>query len=206
MENQIAPAETSQRFLAPLSRKGRWQAMSLLSGTRVVTGATKLLPASVCERLIADLRDEQRPLGADRAPGAVARLLRCYPSAALKQRSAEEKQDFEAYCKALAEVFARFCEVDCIAVTDPVSGLPGRQQFAPAAAEVATALTELKTRREIIIANAIAHKAEGERRAIEAREDATRTTVDVAAVDALVASFKANAIFEPDPKHSGAQA
>lgn len=205
MENrQIAPA-TSQRSLA-ISREGFDRACRHLDTERPVTGQTGLVPAEVCDQVIAAMSVVQPPIGAERGALAVASLLTAYPSGVLKQRSDGEMLDLKAYRNRMAKVFALYCEADCAAVLKAGSGLPSRLAFLPTEKELKSALDDEMARRGRIIYTAKAHKKEAERRAELARIDLERASMTPEERKARADAIRARLVVQTMDSSEGAAA
>lgn len=159
---------SSQKSLTANPVDLRLAAKSLAVETKV-SGYTALLPVAMCDAVIAAY-GEQPSIGMERASGAVARLLRGFPNATLKNRGDGETLDFKAYTEALKEVFAKFGERECLHVTDPVDGYTWGHAFLPAIPEVVAALKQSKAKAELILSNARWHNIERERRAKQSAE------------------------------------
>jgi hypothetical protein len=169
---QVAKASLNNSLA--ISDAGIHKALRYLATDSKPMAHTPLVPAHVCDAVIARYSETPPAMGPERARLATLNLLAGYPYAFKTKDGEDGAQSKEklAYMRTIAAVFAQFPERVAVEANDPVNGLPGRLKFLPTAAELTEALTALVTRDRAYAVVAQWHKVEGERRAVEAMLDA----------------------------------
>lgn len=148
------PAETAPRNghglpASPLSSsasKLAWLAQAIMAPSRYQEAAGLPIPEADCRALIEAASADSVPAAPEEALALARTLTGLYRRA--------EFEDATLFCTGLAALFAAYPASLGRQVVDPVRGLPARQKFPPALAEVREALDAAQGRR-----NAVAWRA-----------------------------------------------
>lgn len=190
-----------------VSAEGLAKAEAWLSSDRPAAACVHLVPAHVCDAVIAKWGSvDQTPIGPGRGAKAFAVL-----SASYHQKGSGVT---DAAIKRLGDVFGLYCEADVREALAPGTGIAARHKFLPNEAELVAELNAARVRRLSLIGNARMHKIEAAKREAErveneklAAERGTQTEAERAAwVQSKLRPLKtfADAEFPPTQNRSAA--
>jgi hypothetical protein len=132
-----------------------------LASDHELTASSRLLPASICWELVANIDGDGTPIGGERAAFWVRKLLAGYPNL--------KPHDAQGYTLIVTEILAAFPEGICRRVIDPVRGIA--TAFPPSRGELRQALDAEVARRKLVRASALWHIEERQRRERAAAEE-----------------------------------
>jgi hypothetical protein len=155
-----------------LSENGLRKARLILDNEATVTARTPLLPARVCEAVIAALTASFPRCSQSQATTFTAKLISRYPDMALKDLGFERSKSFKVYGLQVFEAFAAFSSAVCEAALAVPDGALAELTYTPKIPEIIKALKREQERLDRIVANAKTHMAEARRREKSRREEA----------------------------------